>query len=116
MQRIQGATAGLGGVHPCKVCSCVEGIKRRRIDHNQFSRGNVLLHQGERACDLFESSLLAEAFQLQHRREFERVQWGVNNLLPGYAVYDQSAVRLRVIQFNQTTGIEVDNGFSPCSR
>lgn len=50
------------------------------------------------------------------RREFERVQRGINNLLACHPAYDQIAIRLWVIQFNQTAGIEVDHGFSPCSR
>ena len=44
------------------------------------------------------------------------MQWGVNDLLASDAIYNQSTVRLRLIQFNQTTGIEVDHDLSLCSR
>ena len=105
MQRIQGTASGPGRMLPGELHRRIKRIEQCRINRDQFSRGQIFLHQTQGSMCLPDGGLLAKDLQFERRGQFQGVQRSVDDGLARRAGSDQITVRLRVIQLNQTTRV-----------
>ncbi len=67
MQRVQGKASGQGRVLPGELHRRIKRIEQWRINRDQFSRGEILLHQTQSSMCPLDGGLLAKDLQFERR-------------------------------------------------
>ena len=116
MQGVQRAASCGGGVLVGEGNRSMQGLGVDRVERHKLS--GVQVFDDKLACGsrLIFGGFPAKDFELERRSDFEIVQRSVNKRTTNRLGSDEFAVRLRIVEFDQTTGVEIDHGLVPAAR
>ena len=115
VQGVECSTACLGGVLFGESGRGLEGAAVDNVYGDQFPGSEVIGDQLQSSLRLVPGGFPAKDLEFERRGKLEVVQRGVSKRLARDLGRDQGAVLLGVVEFDQTTGVEVDHNSSPAA-